>query len=127
MFNRQKDYTSQILSYFLQQNFIIGMYIDLSAIISQSKISLDKPVFNTTSRLNHSFTINNTVTSKIKHFHQLFALCPLQIALKEKLYYFLSWSTITTKLDIHIYKYKKDYIRVCSFQLIALCSIHEKN
>ena len=45
---------------------------------------LDKPVFNNVSRLNHSSSMNNTVTSKTKHFPRLFALDP-QIALKTKI------------------------------------------
>ena len=37
---------------------------------------LDKPVFNSARRINHSFSMNNTVTNKIRHFLQLFAFGP---------------------------------------------------
>ena len=49
---------------------------------------LDKPVFNSVSRLNYSFSINNAVTIKINDFPRLFVLGP-QIALKWKWHYFL--------------------------------------
>ena len=71
----------------------------------QQKNCLGKPVFNNVNRLIHSSPKNNTVTNKIKYF----PLGP-QIALKPKWHYFFSLSTITTKLDIYIYKYKDDYI-----------------
>ena len=77
-------------------------------------------VFNTVSGLTHSPSMNNTVTNKIKHAHQLLALGP-QIAFKQKWHYFLSWSTITIKLNIYLYKYKDDYI--CKSLLQALCLV----
>ena len=58
---------------------------------------LDKPAFNNVSTINHSSPMNNTITNKIKHFPQSFAVGP-QIAVKRKWHYFLSWSPITTKL-----------------------------
>ena len=53
------------------------------------EICLEKPVFSNVSRLNHSSSINNTVTNKTKHFPQLFVLGP-QVALRQKMYGFLS-------------------------------------
>ena len=50
---------------------------------------LDKSVFSNVSRVNHSSPMNNTVTNKIKHIPQLFALGP-QISLKQKWHFFLS-------------------------------------
>ena len=50
---------------------------------------LDKPVFNNVSRLNHSSPVNNSVTSKINHFPQLFALKITLIARKITLLSFL--------------------------------------
>ena len=47
--------------------------------------------------------MNNTV-KKIKNFPQLLAVGP-EIALKQKWHYFLSWLTITTKLDIYVYRF----------------------
>ena len=70
---------------------------------------LDKHLFDNVNRINHSPPMNNTVIKKIKHFSHLFALRQ-QIALKRKWHYFFSWSIITTKLNIHVYKYKVDYI-----------------
>ena len=49
--------------------------------------------------------MNSTITNKIKHFPELFALGP-QIPLKQRFNLFLS--VITTKLDIYVYKYKDD-------------------
>ena len=40
MFNKEKDYTSAILLYFLEQNRFITMYYYLSPITSQNKIAL---------------------------------------------------------------------------------------
>ena len=40
----------------------------------KEEICLSKPVFNNTSRRNHSSLINNTVTKKIKYFPELLAL-----------------------------------------------------
>ena len=48
--------------------------------------------------------MNNTVTNKIKHFPQLFALGP-QAPLK-KLLQFPPYATISTQLDIYFHKYK---------------------
>ena len=84
------------------------MHFYLSAITSQNKIALIKLIFNSVSRLNQSSLINNTVTNKIKHFPQLFALGK-EIA-KRKWHYFFSWSVITAKLDHYVYKYKDGYI-----------------
>ena len=53
--------------------------------------------------------MNNTVKNKIKYFPQILAVGP-QITLKQKWHYFLSWLTITTKLDIYVYKFWDDYI-----------------
>ena len=74
-------------------------------------------------RLSHSSPMNSTVTNKIRHFPQLFVLGP-QIALKARLYYFLFWSIITTKLDIYVYQYKDDYIRKGLLQAIFLVPIN---
>ena len=70
---------------------------------------LNKPVFNNLSSLNHSSPMNSNVTSKIKHFTQLFAL-GLQLALKWKWHYLISWSTITTTLVMYVYKCKDYYL-----------------
>ena len=67
--------------------------------------------------------MNNIVINKIKHFPQLFTL-GLKIDLKRKCHYFLSWSTITTKLNIHTYKYKVDYISKGLLQAISLVRIN---
>ena len=45
----------------------------------------------------------------MKHLPQLFDVGP-QIALKRKRHYVFSWSAITTKLDIYVYKYKDDFV-----------------
>ena len=49
---------------------------------------LDKPAFNNISVINHSASMNNTVTNKTKLFPQLFALGP-QIALKNRIAFYL--------------------------------------
>ena len=54
--------------------------------------------------------MKNAVENKIKHVTQLFTLGH-KIELKRKWHYFPSWSTITTKQDKYLYKYKDDYIR----------------
>ena len=64
--------------------------------------------------------MDNTVTNKIKHFSQLFALGPLKMTLKQKLHYFLSWSTITPELDIYYHKYK---YCICKRLLEAVCLV----
>ena len=48
---------------------------------------LDKPFFNNGSRLDHSSPLNNSVTHKMKHFPQLFAL-DLQINLNNSYFIF---------------------------------------
>ena len=63
---------------------------------------LDKSVFNKVCRINHSSLMNNTVTNKVKRFPQLFTRGP-KIALKRKWRYCLSWSIITTKVDIYTF------------------------
>ena len=45
----------------------------------------------------------------MKHLPQLFDVGP-QIALKRKRQYAFSWSAITTKPDIYVYKYKDDFV-----------------
>ena len=67
--------------------------------------------------------MNNIVINKIKRFPQSFTLV-LKIDLKRKWHYFLSWSTITTKLNIHVYKYKVDYIFKGLLQAISLVTIN---
>ena len=79
---------------------------------------LDKPVFNSARRINHSFSMNNTVTNKIRHFLQLFTFGP-PILLKRKWFYFLYWSIISTKLEIYVYNYKYEYI----YLLQAICLV----
>ena len=83
---------------------------------------LDKPALNNISIINHSSSMNNTVTNKTKLFPQLFASGP-QIALK-KSHYILSWLITTTKLDIYICKYKDDYISKGLLQPISLVKIN---
>ena len=84
----------------------------------------DKSVFNNVCRLmNHSSLMNNTAANKINHFPKLIALGP-QIAFKRKWHYLLSWSIITTKLDIWVYKYKDDYICRGLFQAICMVTIN---
>ena len=110
MFNRQKDYIAKIFYHILQQNLFIGIYFYLSSINSE-QINV--------SRLNHYSPMNNAVTSKIKHFPQLFPLGP-QIVLKQKCHYLLSWSIKIIKLDMYVYKYRDDYI--CKGLLQAIWS-----
>ena len=62
--------------------------------------------------------MKNAVKNKIKHFTQLFTLGH-KIDLKRKWHYFPSWSTITTKQDKYLYKYKDDYIRKGLLQTIS--------
>ena len=69
------------------------------------EICLFKPVSNNLNKLNHSSPMNNTVTNKIKHFTQLFALDP-QIPLKRKWHHFSLRSTGCIKLAIYVYRYK---------------------
>ena len=83
----------------------------------------DKSVFNNVCQLNHSSLMNNTAANKINHFPKLIALGP-QIALKRKWHYLLSWSIITTKPDIWVYKYKDDYICRGLFQAICMVTIN---
>ena len=83
----------------------------------------DKSVFNNVCRINHSSLMNNTAANKINHFPKLIALGP-QIVLKRKWHYLLSWSIITTKLDIWVYKYKDDYICRGLFQAICMVTIN---
>ena len=66
-------------------------------------------MFSNVSRINHSSAMNNTVKNKIKYFPQILTVGP-QITLKQKWHYFLSWLTITTKIDIYVYKFWDDYI-----------------
>ena len=87
------------------------------------KNCLDRPVFNNVSRLNHSSPINNTEKNKTKHLPELYALGP-QIALKQRLHYFLSWSTITTKLYLCVYNHKDDCICKDLLQDICLVTIN---
>ena len=67
--------------------------------------------------------MNNTVTNKIKHFPELFALGP-QIALKRNCHYFLSSPIFTTKLEIYVYKNKDDYICKGLLEAIYLFTIN---
>ena len=67
--------------------------------------------------------MNNTFTSKVKHFPELFPL-GLQVTLKRKWHDVLSWSTITTKLDIYVNKYKDDYIFKGLLQALCLVTIN---
>ena len=60
--------------------------------------------------------MNNTSTDKIKQLLQLFTW-PTWL-------YFLSWSTITSKLDIYVYKYKDGYICKDPLQTISLVTIN---
>ena len=60
--------------------------------------------------------MNNTPTDKIKQLLQLFTW-PTRL-------YFLSWSTITSKLDIYVYKYKDGYICKDPLQAIRLVTIN---
>ena len=83
----------------------------------------DKSVFNNVCRINHSSLMNNTAANKINHFPKLIALGP-QIVLKRKWHYLLSWSIITTKLDIWVYKYKDDYTCKGLFQAICMVTIN---
>ena len=62
--------------------------------------------------------MKNAVENKIKHVTQLFTLGH-KIELKWKWHYFPSWSTITTKQDKYLYKYKDDYIRKGLLQTIC--------
>lgn len=50
MSNRDNAYTSSILSFFLQQNLIIGMYFYLFGITSRKKIALINLFFNIAGR-----------------------------------------------------------------------------
>ena len=50
--------------------------------------------------------MTNTVTNKIKHFLQLFALGP-QTPLKQKLLQFPPLTAISTQLDKYVHKYKE--------------------
>ena len=85
MLNRQKGYTSSKTIFFSTLPNKILLSKRFSPIFNNisEQNGLDKPVFNNVNRLNHSFSMNNTVTNKIKHFPQLFALGP-QILLKQK-------------------------------------------
>ena len=71
-------------------------------------------------KLNHSSPMTNTVTNKIKHYPQLFALGP-QIPLKLKWHYFFPQRTISTKLDIYVYKWKD--ANICKGLLQIICLI----
>ena len=84
---------------------------------------LDKPFFNSVSIPKHISLMSNTFTSKVKHFPELFPL-GLQVTLKRKWYYVLSWSTITTKLDIYVNKFKDDYIFKGLLQTLYLVTIN---
>ena len=79
---------------------------------------LDKHVFDNVNRIKHSSPMNNTVINKIKHFSQLFDLHQ-QIALKQNWYYFLSWSIITTKLNMHTYNICKSLLEAISMATIS--------
>lgn len=80
---------------------------------------LDKPVFNSVSRLNYSFSINNAVTIKINHFPRLFVLGP-QIALKWKWHYFLDQpllqpNLIYTFISIKIIIFSKIFCKLSAW------------
>ena len=73
------------------------------------EICLSKPVFNNTSRRNHSSLISNTVTKKIKYFSTITRFKTTN-SLKKRWHYFVFWSVITTKLDTYVCKNTDDYI-----------------
>ena len=99
------------------------MYFYLSAITFPK---LGQLVFNNVSRLNHSLPMNNTI-KKIKHAPHLLTLGP-QIAFKRKCHQFISCnlflSSITTKVNIYIYKYEDDYICKGLLQVICFVTIN---
>ena len=85
MVNRQKDSTSKktIFCHFTQQKFYYWkVFSTILNNISQQNC-LYKLVFNNVNRLNYSSSMNNTDTSKIKHFPKLSVSGP-QIPLKQK-------------------------------------------
>ena len=63
--------------------------------------------------------MTNTVTNKIKHFLQLFALGP-QTPLKQKLLQFPPLTAISTQLDKYVHKYKEAQYFSGSFGSICL-------
>ena len=101
-------YFSNSLPLFLTKSYYWNVFLPTCKNFTE-KNCLDKPVFNNVSRINNPSSMNSTFTNKIKHKTQLFTLGP-QTALRWKRHYFLSWSTIITKLEIYVYKYKADYI-----------------
>ena len=75
-------------------------------------------MFNNVSRLKHSSTINTFVTNKKKHFPQLFssALKYPQTKMAN-----LPKPTISTKLDIYVYKNKD--VTICKGLLQTICLV----
>ena len=87
MLIRKKRNTSPNFCHFTQTNsYHWKVFLPIWNNISEQNC-LDKPVFDIVNRLYHSSPMNNTLTNKIKHFLQLFALGQ-EISLKRKWYNF---------------------------------------
>lgn len=79
MFNRENCYTCQIICLSMPEYptklHYWKVFLPICDNISEQNC-LDKLVYDNLSGFNYFSLRNNTVTNKIKHFHQLFALGP---------------------------------------------------
>ena len=64
--------------------------------------------------------MKNTATNKVKQFPQFFTL-GLQTTFEQKGRRFLSWSTISTRLDIYVFKWNDTII--CKSLVQPICMV----
>ena len=101
----EKSILLQFFATFSNKTLLLECFLPICNNFSEQNC-LDKSVLINGSRFNHTSLMNNIVAKKIRHLPQLFTLGP-QITLKREWYYFLTWSTITPKLDLCVYAYKR--------------------
>ena len=81
-----------------------------------------EPVFNNVSRLSRSSLKKNIFKNQNQTLTRWFVLGP-EIALKRNQPTFLSKWTVSTEIDLYVFKYRVDYIDKDQLQAICLVTI----